>query len=377
MNEAKTDFSDAMWRLLENKDFDAISVVDIVRVSGHSHASFYRNFEDKYELMLFSCEELLRSAVSRGIRDSTPEAVVEPFLIIAVNNKRKFLHALSSLDERALRRQVIEKLTYYVQLRLESEFSPEHMFNTRDAGLIFSNSVMGIFIDWLSGDVELSFLEMRTILVQWLKRLASMRPQGEKGQEVESLLSGSRVERTVCRMLADTPVDDLRVGKVIEEAGINRAAFYKQYKDKYDVVNRCFERQADERFAMQTQSGRVVILTRDNVTAYLNGLLANRTVVVNAASTMDPNGLRPFAIEYFTRLLTDLASQEGVADVRQIEPTLRMFCFGAIGHVIFWLKGPRQSVDEIFESLKLLFPAELIYGATSNDSSNVTRGETI
>ena len=87
--------------------------------------------------------------------------------------------------------------------------------------------------------------------------------------------------------------------------------------------------------------------------------------------------MRPFAIEYFTRLLTDLASQEGVADVRQIEPTLRMFCYGAIGHVIFWLKGPRQSVDEIFESLKLLFPAELIYGATSNDSSNVTRRETI
>lgn len=99
-------------------------------------------------------------------------------------------------------------------------------------------------------------------------------------------------------------------------------------------------------------------------------------MVVNAASTLDPNGLRPFAIEYFTRLLTDLASQEGVADVRQIEPTLRMFCFGAIGHVIFWLKGPKQSVGEVFESLKLLFPAELIYGAISKDSSNVTRGET-
>lgn len=376
MNEAKTDFSGAMWRLLEDRDFDDITVVDIVRVSGHSHASFYRYFEDKYELMLFSCEELLRSVVSGGIRDSTPEAVIEPFLIIAVNNKRKFLHALSSLDERALRRQVIEKITYYVQLRLESTFSPEHMFNTRDAGLIFSNSVMGIFIDWLSGDVELSFVEMRTILVQWLKRLASMRPESEAGREVGPSFNDSHAEKAVLRMLSDTPIDDLRVGKLIEEAGINRAAFYKQYRDKYDVVNCCFERQADERFVMQTQSGRVVILTRENVTAYLNGLLANRAVVVNAASTLDPNGLRPFAIEYFTRLLTDLASQEGVADVRQIEPTLRMFCFGAIGHVIFWLKGPKQSVGEVFESLKLLFPAELIYGVISKDSSNVTRGET-
>ena len=376
MNEVKTDFSGAMWRLLEDRNFDDITVVDIVRVSGHSHASFYRYFEDKYELMLFSCEELLRSVVSGGIRNSTPEAVVEPFLIIAVNNKRKFLHAFSSLDERALRRQVIEKITYYVQLCLESTFSPEHMFNTRDAGLIFSNSVMGIFIDWLSGDVELSFVEMRTILVQWLKRLASMRPESEAGREVEPSFNDSHAEKAVLRMLSDTPIDDLRVGKLIEEAGINRTAFYKQYRDKYDVVNCCFKRQADERFVMQTQSGRVVILARENVIAYLNGLLANRAVVVNAASTLDPNGLRPFAIEYFTRLLADLASQEGVADVRQIEPTLRMFCFGAIGHVIFWLKGPKQSVGEVFESLKLLFPAELIYGAISKDSSNVTRGET-
>lgn len=375
MSDAKNDFSEALWRLLEDKDFDDVTVVDIVRVSGRSHASFYRNLEDKYALMLYACEALFKPAIAAGLRNSQPEDAVEPFLFIAVSNKRKILHALSSLEERALRRQIIEKLTHYAQLRLEALPSFDGNVNTRAAGLIFSNSVMGIFIDWLSGNVQLSFAEMREILIQWLRRLGNMGSLEEIQGDIDVGRSMNPIERVVFEQLEDKTIDELRVGKIIEDAGVKRSAFYRQYKDKYDVVNRHFERLSNLRLTIRAQSGRVVVLTHDRVHAYLDDMLKHRQIVLNALSTADPNGLRQFAIEYLTQLLVDFAHQVDVQDAQQLETMIRMFSIGAVGHVIFWLKAPRQSTEEVLDSLRLLFPAELLSMANDLNTSDMNRGD--
>lgn len=374
MSEAKTDFSIAMWRLLEDKDLDDITVVDIVKVSGHSHASFYRHFKDKHDLMLYSCEVLLKSQVIRGIQDPTPEAIIEPFLHIAMNNRRKFLHALSSLDERALRRQILETITHYAQMRFEGLSSSEYSINTRHAGLMFSNSIMGIFIDWLSGDVQLSYAEMQEILIQWLRRLSSINPDDDLAAS-DTSFDRKRLEDIVRQMLKTSTIDNLRVGKIIEAAGINRTAFYRHYSDKYDIVNRTFEREANAWLTIELRSKRLVLLNRERMISYLEHLLENRSVVLNALSETEPNSLRPYAARFFTQLILDLAEQSGVENTDQIELVVRMFCIGAVGHVIFWLRDPKQDIEDIYSSLRLLFPADVVFGTNSHDVVDTKDGD--
>lgn len=357
---AKAEFSDALWRLLENKDFDDITAADIAKASGYGRPSFYRYFKDKYELMSYSFERFLSSGLLGRLCESTAEEIAEGLLLVASSNRRKILHALSSLDERALRRQAIEKLAFYAQRRLEDVSTPKSGINARSASLLFANSVMGIFIEWLSGSVQLSHVEMRELLTQWVKRLVNIDPSTCDCvmPKIDSPITD--IEHVTLRMLEDKTIDALRVETIVEQAGIKRPTFYRQYEDKYDVVNRYFEKQANDHFVVQVNDKRLVVLTEESVTAYLSHLLENRTIVLNAANTSDPNGLKHFATGYFKRLIIDMAIQVGTQNTRQLESVVQMFCIGAIGHVNFWLKEPRQSVDEVYGTIRLLFPSEIV-----------------
>lgn len=360
MTEAKAEFSDALWKLLEDKDFDDITAADIAKASGYGRPSFYRYFKDKYELMSYSFERFLSSGFLNKLFDSTAEEIAEYLLLVASNNRRQILHALSSLDERALRRQVIEKLAFYAQQRLDTVSTPTSGINTRSASLLFANSAMGIFIEWLSGGVQLSPVEMRELLTQWLKRLVSIDSSMCDYAISKSDSSANGIERVTLQMLEDKNIDALRVETIVEQAGIKRPTFYRQYEDKYDVVNRYFEKQADEYFTVRVNDKRLIILTEESIVAYLDHLLENRTVVLNASNTSDINGLKHFATAYFKKLIIDMANQMGVQNTRQLESVVRMFCIGAIGHVNFWLKDPQQSVEEAYSTIKLLFPSELV-----------------
>ncbi len=52
--------ADALYQLTEEKEFQSITVQDIVNRCGASRATFYRYFRDKYELMCWYYEDFVR-----------------------------------------------------------------------------------------------------------------------------------------------------------------------------------------------------------------------------------------------------------------------------------------------------------------------------
>ena len=57
----KSDLKEALTRLLEKKDFEAISVSDIAREAGVNRGTFYLHYVDKFDMMDQLIDEILQN----------------------------------------------------------------------------------------------------------------------------------------------------------------------------------------------------------------------------------------------------------------------------------------------------------------------------
>ena len=79
--------SEALIRLVEKRSFRKISVGDICAEAMVSRSAFYSHFADKYELLSFCLEELLRMQANAG-RDWTLEEQIVALLKSVQENRR-------------------------------------------------------------------------------------------------------------------------------------------------------------------------------------------------------------------------------------------------------------------------------------------------
>ena len=58
---------DAMWQLMQEKDFGQISVGEIAKRANINRVTFYRHYEDKYAWLNSCIQELLQELFDMGI----------------------------------------------------------------------------------------------------------------------------------------------------------------------------------------------------------------------------------------------------------------------------------------------------------------------
>lgn len=244
MTELKDDFYIALWKLLESKHIDEISVADIVKASGRSRASFYRNYENKYELawkMFSNAVSSLASPILPPAAPYTFKSLIGLFLDAALAHKRELSHAFSSLDPRAPRRQLIDAITLRVKQRLELRKGAEaegERAHIAHVARIYANSMVVMLADWLSGDARLSVDEMQKAYCHWFSLLWSTGTEASSARlHQESDASNKPVYDAMFELLADRRIDDVHTSDIIRRSGVSRSVFYKNFEDKYDVVN--------------------------------------------------------------------------------------------------------------------------------------------
>lgn len=164
------------------------------------------------------------------------------------------------------------------------------------------------------------------------------------------------------------------MSEIAEVAGIKRAVFYKYFESKYNAVNCLFANLCNGFFIKRTPEGEEVSLAWESLDALLHVLQDESARYSNAFATSDPCGLKPYAYGYFASLMGRYAEQEGAGCDGLTEAVIRMFVVGAVGHVVFWLKNPMQSVEETLHSIRLLFPREL-FSADGINAKNTVEAE--
>ena len=157
----KSDLKGALTRLLEKKDFEAISVSDIAREAGVNRGTFYLHYVDKFDMMDQLIDEILQNILTL-LKEGQPKNKQEAFPgIVKIFEYLKedfdFVHAmtLNRFNYRA-------KLVHDFLLELTRQIGPikkniEMVYPLPDdyAQEVFIYSNSAIFFHWIhKGGVE-------------------------------------------------------------------------------------------------------------------------------------------------------------------------------------------------------------------------------
>lgn len=122
VRRSRAQLQDALRALVLEKEYDRITVQEILDRAGVGRATFYAHFRDKDELMLSRFEavrESLREHLAGVLRKSDPSAVVRAIFEHADAHRREYRALLGSRTGSTILRRVHRELTKLVRAHFE------------------------------------------------------------------------------------------------------------------------------------------------------------------------------------------------------------------------------------------------------------------
>lgn len=135
----------ALFKFLKTKPIDCIRVIDLIEETGICKGTFYKYYQDKYQLLIRSFKNYYYNDILKDA-DSW-EKFVERSLNAFKSNPAVIINAFDSLDINSLR-------TYHEQLlrgyffKGNREEADEYYEFSAD---VFTHYVTNIILDWLKG----------------------------------------------------------------------------------------------------------------------------------------------------------------------------------------------------------------------------------
>ncbi|WP_114952486.1 TetR/AcrR family transcriptional regulator [Sphingosinicella terrae] len=154
----------AVLELVETRDFDSVTIADIVKRAGIGYATFFRHYRDKDELLLDVAESLNRELLATmipALRDDDTRAAALT-LCHFVDEHRGICRALlGGGAERQIRRLLIERSLRWA----DSAGLPDPPGLPPRLAIDHSvRSMIGLLSWWLEQEPELDCVEMAVII---------------------------------------------------------------------------------------------------------------------------------------------------------------------------------------------------------------------
>ncbi|MBS7006775.1 TetR/AcrR family transcriptional regulator [Anaerostipes sp.] len=166
-----------------------------------------------------------------------------------------------------------------------------------------------------------------------------------------------KLAKAVKELMAYTPVDRITVKQIVECCGLTRQTFYRNFKDKYDLVNWYFDKLAIVSFE---QMG-VSLTLREGLIKKFEFIKGERHFFTAAFRSEDHNSLLQHDYDFIYRFYSDIIKKklqkEIPADIRFL---LEMYCRGSIYMTVQWVtEGMKRSTEEMADLLIRALPPEL------------------
>ena len=153
------------------------------------------------------------------------------------------------------------------------------------------------------------------------------------------------------------PVDKITVQNIVDGCGMTRQTFYRNFKDKYDLINWYFDKLVLESFA---QIG-VDKTVRQSLKEKFEFIKKEKVFFTEAFRSDDYNSLKEHDFELIMGFYTELITrkrQEMLSE--EIQFLLEMYCRGSVYMTVKWvLSGMKQTPSEMAESLTEAMPPKL------------------
>lgn len=166
-----------------------------------------------------------------------------------------------------------------------------------------------------------------------------------------------RLADAMKRCMAKLPVEKITVKEIVEECGTTRQTFYRNFKDKYDLINWYFDKILLESFEHMGE-GRTVYEGLVNKFYYIEDeKLFFKTAFKNDAQ----NNLREHDFHLILKFYTErIEGKTGRKIAEHIRFLLEMYCQGSIYMTVQWVLGKiKATPEQMAESLVDAMPSEL------------------
>lgn len=198
-----------------------------------------------------------------------------------------------------------------------------------------------------------NFQEFRQKVSKYTMTLANEPSTITRGEKTKYRLAESMKE-----CMCHTPVDAITVRQITENCGLTRQTFYRNFMDKFDLINWYFDKLLIKSFEYMGQ-GKTVQEGLQLKFSYI----AEEKEFFRAAFRYDrQNSLREHDFQLIFRFYQDLIQVKTGSPVSEdIRFLLEMYCHGSISMTIQWvLSGMQSTPEELSRLMVEAMPQKLI-----------------
>lgn len=175
---------------------------------------------------------------------------------------------------------------------------------------------------------------------------------------------------SVKELMKTIPLDNITVTKIVENCGTTRQTFYRNFTDKYDLVNWYFDK-----IIQKTIKQMGISLTlQEGLIKKFQLMKEDKDFFVSAFSSSDYNSLLSYDCSCILKFYTDIARkkyQESLSE--KILFLLEFYCKGSMELTSEWVKkGMKLSPEVMAELLVDAMPQRLHEYLSDLSGYNVT-----
>lgn len=162
---------------------------------------------------------------------------------------------------------------------------------------------------------------------------------------------------SIKQCMKTTPVDDITIRQIVENCGLTRQTFYRNFLDKYDLINWYFDKLLHKSFE-HMGSGQTIYEALERKFDYLQ---KERLFFSTAFRSDDQNSLKEHDFELIMEFYRTLIRQKTGADPdEEICFLLEMYCQSSIYMTIKWvLGGAKTSPQQLARLITNAMPGRL------------------
>lgn len=160
---------------------------------------------------------------------------------------------------------------------------------------------------------------------------------------------------SVKELMRTIPLDKITVKEIVVCCGTTRQTFYRNFKDKYDLVNWYFDR-----IVKKTIKQMGISLTlREALVKKFEYVKQDKHFFISALSSSDYNNLMDYDYQCIYDFYKSIAEKKGRV-TSEIDFLLRFYCHGSMDMMVEWIKqGMDLSPEEMACRLEDAMPEKL------------------
>jgi len=186
--------------------------------------------------------------------------------------------------------------------------------------------------------------------------MEEVREKNEFFDLIEDPVSRKLIE-TLAQLMEKRPLEEIPTSEVIRLSGVGRSTFYRRFRDKYDLLTRCYQELLDRTLAAVPRG----LSFRESFFSLYRTLASQPAFFRRALATPGPEGLRSYIFNQSFATYSEMLTRQGM-DLEDTVNRLKLIGYitGALEVTCIWADtGMKLSLEEMFRITFELMPYDI------------------